>query len=162
MMSKLTVVIALLALSSRAYAEDPTFVPLEIAACAKIRQNSERLACFDRAVIHLESGAAAEGTKPAPSAEDMFGINASTPTVKPEEKEDHAQVEAIKAKVKAVRQGGGGVILELDNGQTWRQVQGSNTLLIKNGDEVKITRGALGSFNLTTPSGRIAKVKRLQ
>jgi hypothetical protein len=162
MTRKLTLAVGLFALCAAAFAEEPSRVPAEIAACAAIRQNSERLACFDRAVVHLESGDAADASKPAPSAQDMFGMKASTPSVEPARKLERAQVDEIKAKVKTVRQAGDGVILELDNGQTWRQISGSSTLLLKNGDEVKIMRGALSSFNLTTPSGRIAKVKRVQ
>jgi hypothetical protein len=93
----------------------------------------------------------------------MFGMKASTPAaVESEQKAERAQVEAISAKITKLSFGSDGAILALDNGQTWSQISGSGTLLLKTGDEVKITRGALNSFKLTTPSGRIAKVRRVQ
>ena len=154
--------VAVLALGANAHAEEPSRVPPEIAICSAIDTNSERLACFDEAVMRLESGHAAGAAKPPRSAEDMFGITASTPKPAKERKTERAQVEAIAAKITKLRQANDGVIMELDNGQTWRQVSGSATLLLKEGDEVRITRGALSSFNLKTPTGRIAKVRRVQ
>jgi len=137
-------------------------VPPEIRACEPIRSNSERLACFDRAVSYLTLGRPDAVATPAPSAQDMFGMKASTPAHKAERKVDRTQVEGITAKVTALKIGSDGLILDLDNGQTWHQISAKGTLLLKTGDEVKITRGALNSFNLTTPSGRIAKVKRVR
>ena len=154
---------AVLASGANAQAEEPSRLPPDIAICASIDTNSERLACFDAAVMRLESSHAADAAMPpARSPEDMFGMQASTPKPAKERKTERAQVEAIAAKITKLRQANDGVIMELDNGQTWRQVSGSSTLLLKEGDEVKIMRGALSSFNLRTPTGRIAKVKRVQ
>jgi hypothetical protein len=55
----------------------------------------------------------------------------------------------------------GAVVLELDNGQTWRQA-GTEDLLVRTGDTVKISRAALGSFWLVTPANRGARVKRVR
>jgi hypothetical protein len=137
-------------------------VPPEILACAPIQRSSERLACFDRAVVALRSGKSQAVASPLAAPEAMFGINSSAPAVeKKGAQEDRTQVDQIVAKVVKVRPGQEGVILELDNEQTWKQTHGSSNLLLKAGDEIKITRGAFNSFNLSTPSGRGAKVKRI-
>ena len=56
-------------------------LPEPIRACAAMRNDIERLACYDKAVAHLESGSV------APSAENMFG--ASTDLV-PDRKTERA------------------------------------------------------------------------
>lgn len=142
-------------------ADDP--VPVSIRTCTTVKKNAERLACYDQAVEHLSSGQA-DVTAAPPSAESMFGVaaNGSRPasTVKPAEREELA---AVSARVTALRSTAEGLhVVDLDNGQTWRQTSGSGTLLLQVGDEVTITRGALNSFRLSTPSGRIVKVNRVR
>jgi hypothetical protein len=155
------IALAFMTVAQVAAAQDET-VPPEILACAPIQRSSERLACFDRAVVALRSGKSQAVASPLAAPEAMFGISSSAPAVeKTDAKEDHTQVDQIVAKVTKIRPAGDGVILELDNEQTWRQTHGSSNLLLKPGDEIKITRGAFNSFNLATPSGRIAKVRRL-
>jgi hypothetical protein len=159
----LAVVLLLTGGSSSVLGAEEDRVPPEIRACSSIRSKSERLACFDQAVSFLTSSPEDAKAKAPPSARDMFGMKASTPAaVESEQKAERAQVEAISAKITKLSFGSDGAILALDNGQTWSQISGSGTLLLKTGDEVKITRGALNSFKLTTPSGRIAKVRRVQ
>ena len=159
----LAAILVLTAVAGSALGAEEDRVPPEIRACSSIRSQSERLACFDRAVVFLTSGPEDGKAKAPPSAKDMFGMKVSTPAaVENEQKVERSQVEAINAKIAKLSFGNDGAILELDNGQTWYQISGSGTLLLKTGDEVKITRGALNSFKLTTPSGRIAKVRRVQ
>ena len=55
----------------------------------------------------------------------------------------------------------GSLFISLDNSQGWRQLN-ERELLLKVGDTVKITRGALGSFQLVAPNGRSAKVRRVK
>jgi hypothetical protein len=54
----------------------------------------------------------------------------------------------------------GSLIVNLANGQRWKQISGAD-LLIKKGDTVTINRAALGSFQMVLPTGRSAKVKRV-
>ena len=56
----------------------------------------------------------------------------------------------------------GALVIDLDNGQQWRQTSGSSSPLLEVGHEVTITRAALNSFRMSTPSGRALKVKRVQ
>jgi len=56
----------------------------------------------------------------------------------------------------------GALIIDLDNGQQWLQTSGSSSPLLEVGHEVTVTRGALNSFRMSTPSGRALKVKRVR
>jgi len=56
----------------------------------------------------------------------------------------------------------GGVVVDLDNGQRWRQTTFDQDLMLKVGDAVHIRRATLGSFILGAPSGRFAHVARVR
>ena len=56
----------------------------------------------------------------------------------------------------------GALIIDLDNGQQWLQLSGSRSTLLEVGHEVTVTRAALNSFRMSTPSGRALKVKRVK
>lgn len=139
-------------------------LPEPLRTCASIKRSSERLACYDRAVEMLSSGAADGASTFEPSPEAMFGRVSSDPraaaTATSAERED---LSAVTARVTALKRDGEGMhVIELDNGQTWHQISGSKTLLLGEGDTVTIARAALNSFRLSTPSGRTAKVKRIR
>jgi hypothetical protein len=157
----ITAMTAAIPATDAAEASDP--VPASIRTCATVKKNAERLVCYDQAVERLSSGQADTAATP-PSAESMFGVAASgsrpASTTKPMEREELA---AVTAHVSALRSTAEGLhVIDLDNGQTWRQISGSTTLLLQVGDEVTIARGALNSFRLATPSGRVAKVSRVR
>jgi hypothetical protein len=72
-------------------------------------------------------------------------------------------LEALSAKFVALRVAPDGfAVIDLGNEQTWLQIAGRTALLLKVGDEVRIDRGAVNSFQLRVPSGRSAKVRRLR
>jgi len=134
-------------------------LPPALRACASVKRNSERLACYDQTIEQLSSDSAAA---PAPerSAEAMFGASAahneSAAAIAREE------LTSLTAHVTALnRDGSGALIIDLDNGQQWRQTSGSGSPLLEVGHEVTITRAALNSFRLSTPDGRALKVKRV-
>ena len=107
-------------------------VPPELLACASVKEGTERLACYDHTIQQLSSRAA-----------------------EPEQS-------AVSARVKALRHDAtGALLIELDNGQQWLQTSGSSSPLLAVGHEVTITRAALNSFRMSTPSGRALKVKRV-
>jgi hypothetical protein len=132
-------------------------------ACATLQKDSERLACYDRLAARVSSGTSANGAANASSPQDLFGLSGRTSdAVSPRAQTERKSLEAITAKVIRVQSSAqGGVVLELDNGQTWRQA-GTEDLLARAGDTVKITRAALGSFWLVTPANRGARVKRVR
>jgi hypothetical protein len=71
--------------------------------------------------------------------------------------------EPITARVKAVRQiGHDALLIELDNGQVWRQARLDVVLGLEPGDEVTISRAALGSYRLRTKTDRYTRVTRVR
>jgi hypothetical protein len=62
----------------------------------------------------------------------------------------------------AVRQASGDFVVTLDNGQSWAQLPLGTPHRLSVGDEVTISRGALGSFLLKAPDGRGVRVKRVR
>lgn len=131
-------------------------IPAELRSCVSIERNTERLACFDRGIAALSGATGAV----APSAESSFGLVASTPRSEAARGES-AEMNGLRAKVTALKTLNGDELITLDNGQVWRQLSGG-VLLLRVGDDVEINRAALGSFQMKVPSGRTAKVKRVQ
>lgn len=54
----------------------------------------------------------------------------------------------------------GGTLVRLDNGQTWTLEDGP--AILRAADAIVIKRAALGSFLMTTPTGRVYRVRRLR
>lgn len=137
-------------------------IPAELRSCVAIKRNTERLACFDRGISALldPGGTAAQAET---SAESSFGLFAQAPTQSSPDDPARGQLDTLEARVAAIHTSAdGSAVLTLDNDQSWRQISGSATLLLKVGDPVVIRRAALGSFLLATPNGRSAKVKRVR
>ena len=146
-----------------AFAEDSTDrVPPELRSCLSISRNAERLACFDRAVAVLASGKDGSALAAA-TPEASFGLLATPYTPASAEKETgKSDVQSVQSTVKAFgRASDGATIIHLENGQSWRQLSGGDTLL-KAGDAVTVNRAALGSFQMAVPSGRTVKVRRIR
>ena len=158
-MSQATLALAAaLLVAGTAGAEPIDAVPPALRACASVKKNSERLACYDQAMERLSSDAAAASTQ-AQSAAQMFGASAAPNRTAVE----RAEVASVSARVTALHNDASGALLiDLDNGQQWRQMSGSSSPLLEVGHEVTITRAALNSFRLSTPTGRALKVKRVQ
>lgn len=159
--------LALLASAAALSAEND--VPPAIRACMSISRNSERLACFDRAVKAVVNNGPAAATEPSRSREEVFGIPAQrsaappareAPAVKADVQPQ--ELESISSTVKAMRTSSDGrILIELENGQVWRHEE-ERQLLLKPGDAVKIVRGSLKSFRIVTPSQHIARVTRVR
>jgi len=153
-------VIASGAQAQAAAATDPLHPSLR--ACAVLRDDLERLACFERAVEAIVSGAAA--SVPAATPQDMFGMDPqlSRETSK-QEPVKREELPEISARVTKVQESANGMpLIELDNGQVWQPTEEKRALVLKTGDAVTIARGALGTFRLTTADKRSARVKRVR
>ena len=55
-----------------------------------------------------------------------------------------------------------GLSIALDNGQTWRQINGSTPFAPKAGDRITVRRGAFGSFLMDVPNGPALRVRRVK
>jgi hypothetical protein len=122
----------------------------EMTRCSAIGDSAERLRCFDRAAPRAKEAL-------TPRAED-FG---KPPPRPPEVTQLAATVREFS---KTAR---GRALFVLDNGQTWRQLEGDEAQVLEPppGVTLKITieRGAFGSYNLTI-EGRngLIRVRRIE
>jgi hypothetical protein len=149
-------------------------VPDSLRACAAIRSDVDRHTCYDREMAKLVPGAAGAGTATAiavPSAaapppvltpEQRFGLSPAQAETKVEEATKAEPLSSLEAKVSGVRPiTEGRVLIDLDNGQVWRQVDTDVTVRLKPGDAVTIKRNTLGSYWLSSGK-RSWRVKRIQ
>jgi hypothetical protein len=143
-----------------------------IAHCAAIAAGNARLACYD--ALAAGRGKTASPSPPAsvsspasvspppasvpptaPVKED-FGLSAA----QKQKAQPQKQIESIRASVAGLGTSAvGRMLVNLDNGQSW-ELDSADPLLAV-GNVVRIERGALGSFILTTPSRRTYHVRRL-
>jgi len=134
----------------------------ELLACSQISRNSERLACYDQAIRHLQTGK--EQLAVAPSAESAFGVRSSeaqsSQAPQPNEREELKSVTARVSNL--IRDRYGITTIELDNGQVWRLSTATTNLQLRVGDEVTVSRAALNSFLMSLPAGPAIRVKRVR
>lgn len=123
---------------------------VEMARCSAIAESAERLRCFDRAAPRAK-----EALIPRP---EDFG----KPPPRPPEVDQ--LIATVREFSKTAR---GRALFVLDNGQTWRQLEGDDAQVHEppSGSALKVTiaRGAFGSYNLTI-EGRngLIKVRRIE
>lgn len=152
--------VVLLLAASPLFAADQASVPPELKVCASIKRNPERLACFDRVMAALAAGKNASATLPV-AAEQSFGVIANKEPAPQVEDAQRGDLESVSANIKSFgRDAQGSLVIHLDNGQSWRQIDDKDSLL-KKGDAVTVRRAALGSFQMVVPSGRSFKVRRV-
>ncbi|MEI6460184.1 MAG: hypothetical protein WCP04_14800 [Pseudomonadota bacterium] len=139
-----------------------------VAACRTIGDDASRLACYDAMPMSepRDAAVATPVAEVAPlSAEQRFGLPAEK-VLKVEAKRSiaPAEIAVLALKVTSLSLGlGGRVVVGLENGQVWQQlVPGTEFELLKLGDKIEISHGLLGSFWLTAPGKRGAKVTRLR
>ncbi len=126
----------------------------QVRGCAAQADTGARLACYDQLAAGLSKGAAAS----PPSPEALFGISGG----KLEQKKEAVAPKEIQAVVSGVaRRPRGELVITLDNGQVWAQLAPQEYFPLEIGDTVHISKGALGSYSMTTPAKRGSKVTRL-
>jgi hypothetical protein len=118
--------------------------------CAAVKEDSERLACFDKVAARVPAGTEREASATAPATSPPPPPKAEAPA-------------RVTAKVTTMRElSTGELLIELDNNQSWRTIPEDARLMLKVGDTVTISRGAFGSFRLATPGNRFARVNRVR
>jgi hypothetical protein len=141
-------------------------------ACASERDDARRLACFDAAAARARlqpAKAAAAAAEPATLAaaptltkEEKFGLRGDLKQEKVKQAPELAELESLSGKVTRVAaKPHGQLIVTLDNGQTWTEIQTNSGLRVKVGDQVTVKSGALGSYSLVA-NGRSSKVTRVR
>lgn len=167
--------VALLTITGTAQANEVNLQALQ--ACTFVENDFNRLLCYDNVMAgkslskpatkqQIEQPAASSAT---PVAAAPVTAAASTQIVKTKNEDfglEHKEVakvndDQISAIVKSVKKAPyGELIIELDNGQQWRQV-GSDSLRLKEQDVVVIERGVFNSFLLKVEGqNRSIRVKR--
>jgi hypothetical protein len=138
--------------------------PLDsLAACTELTADKERLACFDREMAEIRRNSAPKPQAVPPTAEQAFGLSSrqvlaleAKPGQVPAPTELHAHVVGVSRSAKD-RQ-----IFVLDNTQTWQQIELEPDFPVRIGQEITISKGALGAFWLAIDSHRATRVKRIQ
>jgi hypothetical protein len=168
--------IPLAALPSFAWSES---VPASVRACAAETDPGRRLACFDREIARFPEPAPQAATKREPltnsptgrpqpdSSSNIPAPSAGNARPSPGDeqkaaKQDSAAKDArhLSARVVSIDRSPNEVVLHLDNGQVWQQVQAvSGDLSLRPGDTVKIDK-QLGAYWLTGPYVRAMKVRQ--
>ncbi len=136
--------------------------------CAAIVDDEQRLECYDKAASAIspairaeveqrrklaaaraaEAAAAAEAARAA-KERDRFGREGVRGFRGSDE--DVAEIQSDVTEV--LRDSTGKMIIVLENGQMWRQVDGSTMGSIRAGSTVTVKRGSLGSYRLVPEKG---------
>jgi hypothetical protein len=135
-------------------------------ACAAEKDDTRRLACFDAAVDRARTAPA----NPAPvvvaaplSQEEKFGLRGELKQEKAQKVPELQELEQLQAQVtKVSTKPHGELVVTLENGQVWTEIQTNSGARVKAGDRVAIKSGALGSFLLVAPNGRSTRVTRVR
>ena len=155
-------------------------------ACAKEKDASVRLACFERAVAARQSaGAAAPAVTAAPASAPRATPPAAAATPKaaaarapdsevglehkqlrklhPERAETPQNAVLFEAKVVKVLSRRPLIsAFELDNGQVWEQLETMDGLWVKPGETITIRQGLMGGFLFKSADGHSVRVHRTQ
>jgi hypothetical protein len=140
-------------------------IPAHIEACVTLRRDSERLACFDKAVAIVKAGGESAAPPSAEkSAENMFGASSEIAQGGgPQREVKREELRQISGVVTSLRRGDDGMIqLELDNGQVWRQQDAEVRLMVDTGDKISVVRASMGTFRVTDKTGRHARFRRIR
>jgi hypothetical protein len=145
-------------------------------SCAGEQDDARRLACFDAAVaqVRAQPAPAVESAAPAAAAataaavvplskEERFGLRGDLKQEKAKQAPELAELQELRATVtKVAAKPHGELVLSLDNGQVWYEIQANSGIRVKTGDQVTIRSGALGSYSVVAPNGRSSKVTRVR
>jgi hypothetical protein len=124
--------------------------------CANVRDNTDRLACYDQAFGKPAKSA------PAPP-EQKFGLPEKEVPRKGDQSRENAAKDSVAAAVQSLsRQRDGKFIVTLDNAQVWAQSEINSQADVAVGDAVTVRRGALGSYLLVTKDGIATRVRRVK
>jgi len=167
-------------------------VPDSLLACRKLQDEGERVRCYDAQIDRMSAaeatGLAVTRAAPAPTAPQAvasqapatlagsaapkqadstarFGQETLPPTARP--KPSPQEEAALLSSITALRQVARATYaISLANGQIWRQEEASDiSLFFHVGDSVRIEKGSLGSYRLSTDktgAKNWVRVSRLQ
>lgn len=156
--------VAFAALATFADAQTPAPTPqalTDVYSCAQIQDDAQRLQCYDGAVGRLRQAetqgqvVAVDRAQAQEIERDSFGFHLpSLSRLLPNLEGGDDVIDNIEMTVARVRVSPTGYhTFEMENGQTWTQVEPENARNVRAGDVVTIRRAALGSFRLISSRG---------
>jgi hypothetical protein len=127
--------------------------------CAHVRNDTDRLACYDQAFGKPPASPAA--TSPAPH--EQFGYTEKEVARNTGQSAAPAAPDSVTAAIKSLdRRRDGKFVVTLDNTQVWAQSEFNSQADVQVGDAITVRRGALGSYLLVTKAGIGTRVKRVK
>ena len=156
-------------------------------ACTKIEDDGARLACYDvqfgrarppplapqvagpqtpevPAVVSVAAPAAAQASSIPARSKDDFGLTAEQRDARASSIEKTERIDRITAIVQSAKMTASSrLLITLDNGQQWVQVEPSRMQLFFEGDQITIRKASLGSFLASGPrSGTGVRIRRIE
>jgi hypothetical protein len=127
-------------------------LPPGLIACSKLSDVLQRLACYDKEIARV--------TQESPPLAAATPAATTTPVAQTKPGTKPAGVTHVAAHIVSIEGGGDSLVVHLDNGQVWKQVEKADaTLGLRVGDRVTIDRGFGESFWLSGPSQATMQVK---
>ncbi|MBL4877913.1 hypothetical protein [uncultured Hyphomonas sp.] len=140
----------------------------DVYACTSVAEDADRLACYDAAVGRLQEAEAAGDVTTVTRKEveqvrqDSFGFSIpSLPSLMIGKSDKDTSLKEVVLPVKAVRGARGNLVITLENGQVWRQID-SKPLRNNDQTEAQIYEAALGSFKMKLDGGVAFRVERVK
>jgi hypothetical protein len=126
-------------------------LPDALQACTKERDDSRRLACYDR-----------ETAKLAVAPDKSYGLSPEQQRkLEPPETRDIAKPQVVSSVMSSVSQRADGrMVFTLADGEIWVQGEAWERFDVRVGEAVTIKPGVLGSFHLYASSGLATRVTR--
>lgn len=162
----------LLAIATDAAAQDRSTATAssvigELIDCRTVASNADRLACFERATHGLETALASgellvvDRAQATAARRQAFGsTTAPADILQPPRPED--RIDAIETTlVRASQADDNRWTFVLADGSTWRQTDTDRVRIVnREGEAVRVRRGALGSYLLTVGRSGVVRVRR--
>ena len=134
--------------------------------CQSMGDERARLACYDRTVASLKLAYGKKDVVVADRAtirearRGLFGL--TLPKIRLFESGGEEEISSLDSTVSAVgTTGAGGLLLTLEGGARWQQVDKEFVNTPKPGAKINIRRGALGNYMAKVGGGRAFKVRRV-
>jgi hypothetical protein len=137
----------------------------DLVGCKAIADGAARLACFDAASAKMQQAADAKDIVILDRAEvrktkrSLFGfLLPKMPFFEDDEKDEFTNIETTFSSVAPI--GYGKYQFQIPDGGTWETTEPANGRL-REGQKVKIKRGAMGGFLMQIGNGGYVRVKRV-
>lgn len=141
----------------------------DVYTCAQLQDDAQRLQCYDGAVGRLRQAetqgqvVAVDRAQAAEIERDSFGFHLpSLGRLLPNLEGGGEEIDNVQMTVASIRRSPTGYhTFEMENGQTWTQVEPDSARNVRAGDVITIERASLGSFRLSPSRGGAAhRVRR--